>query len=167
VAERVARDPALAALPVWQFGGFVAERMMVCLMHAAFVALPLWRLRRGLVLGLLGAMALHYLGNLPIFFMNLNVMGLGREVWTAPVSLWIQFYFVASILLLVLLAAWALLAQAARSPARVRDGAVSCPDCGQLYARPTLRISLGRRRYERCPACGTWHLVMPTAGARP
>jgi len=57
LADRVARMPAFAALPFYQFGGYVSERLMVCMFHSAFVAVALWRWRRRFAFGVASAAA--------------------------------------------------------------------------------------------------------------
>src|SRR5689334_2406679 len=41
LADRIARMPTLATLPFYQFGGYVSERLMVCVFHSAFLAVAL------------------------------------------------------------------------------------------------------------------------------
>jgi hypothetical protein len=100
VAERVARDPALADLPCYQFGGYFTERLMTCVFHSAFVSMPLWQLRRRFAIGLAGGMILHWLGNFPISLMAWNVGGLGKMFWTIAVQVWLMLYFLAAAALL-------------------------------------------------------------------
>src|ERR1043166_560980 len=69
IADRIAHIPAFAAVPFYQFGGYVAERLMVCLFHSAFVSVALWQLRCRFALGFAGAAALHWFGNFPLLLM--------------------------------------------------------------------------------------------------
>jgi hypothetical protein len=100
IAQFVARVPAMAALPFYLFGGYVGERLLVCLFHSAFVAVALWRLRCRFVLGFAGAAALHWLGNFPILLLAWNVGGLGKTFWSAVIQVWLFFYFVGSLAVL-------------------------------------------------------------------
>ena len=100
IANGLAHNPAWAAVPFYQFGGYVTERLMVCVFHSAFLAVTLWQLRRRFMLGLAGAMALHWLGNFPIWLKEWNVFGLGEAAWFSMVEGWTMLYFVAAIVLL-------------------------------------------------------------------
>jgi hypothetical protein len=104
LAERLARNAQLAALPAEMFLGFVIERVLVCVWHPAFVALPVFVAARRpalLPLGLLGAMVLHFIGNLPIYLSATGAFGLVREQWPMALLGWTVLY---SILLALLLA---------------------------------------------------------------
>src|SRR5205085_2630523 len=59
----VAQIPKYAELPFYQFGGYFAERLLVCVFHSAFVSVALWRLRNRFIVGFAGAVGLHWLGN--------------------------------------------------------------------------------------------------------
>lgn len=130
IAERVARAPAFAGMPFYQFGGYVGERLMTCIFHSAFVAVALWRLRRRFVLGFAGAAALHWLGNFPILLMAWNVGGLGKTFWAVAVSLWLQFYAIAALTLLAYFTFGRI------APARIFYGRRHCPECGGDYDAP-------------------------------
>src|SRR5262245_49683408 len=123
LANRLAHDPAWAAMPFYQFSGYFLERLMVCVCHSAFLAVALWRLRRGFVFGVLGAMALHWLGNFPISLMNWNVFGLGHSAWMAIVVAWVNLYFAGAIGLLFFLSA------GRATPPKLFYGTRSCPEC--------------------------------------
>lgn len=155
IAARVARMPAFSAMPFYQYGGYVGERLMTCVFHAAFVALPLWCGRRRLVLGLAGAMALHWLGNFPLSLMAWNAGGLGREFWMIFVQCFLGLYFLAAVALLSFFAFHRI------TPARIFYGRRLCPGCGARYDAPVLAINMGRSRYERCPQCRRWHWTQP------
>jgi protease prsW family protein len=151
IAARVAQSPALAALPFYQFDGYVVERLMTCVFHSAFVSVALWRLRRRFALGLTGAMALHWLGNFPLLLMAWNVGGLGKTFWMVAVQFWLLFCFVAA---LALLSYFAL----GRIPrAKMFYGRRHCPGCDADYDAPLLALNFGSFRYERCPYCRRWH----------
>jgi hypothetical protein len=153
IAERLAQSPVYAPMPFYQFGGFMGERFVVCLIHGAFLSASLWRLRRGLFWGLCLAMLLHYFGNFPIFLMQKNAFGLGQSVWVVLVSLWIQLYFFGGIALL------ARFHYGKASVGRFIFGKARCPECAFVYDRPLFGFNLGPRRYERCPGCKHWHMI--------
>ncbi len=81
LADRFAQVPSSATLPFYQFTGFLQERFLVCFLHGAFSAIALKWLPTRLFLGLLAAMALHWLLNAPIFLGAQNVGGIGRANW--------------------------------------------------------------------------------------
>ena len=151
LANRLAQNPAWAAVPFYQFGGYFGERLMVCVFHSAFLAVTLWRFRRLFVFGVMGAMALHWLGNFPISLMNWNVIGLGHAIWSSLVEGWLTFYFLAAIVLLYYLG------RGLAVPGKVFYGRRNCPECDSEYAAPLLGLNFGRTRYERCPHCKHWH----------
>ncbi|MBI5514631.1 MAG: hypothetical protein HY909_12725 [Deltaproteobacteria bacterium] len=95
VAWLLRKNPGLVGLPWHALGGFIAERVMVCVMHGAFTAVALRRWGRGFRWGVLGGMGLHLLGNLPILLASLNVPPLGRDAWRALLGLWVLGYFFA------------------------------------------------------------------------
>jgi len=151
IADRVAQVPALGVLPFYQFGGYVTERLMVCVFHTAFVSMALWRLRRRFAFGLAGAMALHWLGNFPIFLKTWNVGSLGNTFWAAFIQLWLLFYFVAALALLFYFSFHRFV------PPMAFYGRRDCPECGGDYDAPIFALNFGRIRYERCPHCRRWH----------
>lgn len=153
IAERLAQNPSFAGLPFYQFGGFAGERFIVCLIHGAFVSVSLLWLRRGLLVGLLLAMALHYFGNFPIFLLNKNAFGWGQTAWQIIVMLWLQLYFIGGIVLL------ARLAYGKMAVGRFIFGKARCPECSVVYDRPFFGFNLGPRRYERCTNCRHWHMI--------
>jgi hypothetical protein len=155
IAERVAQVPALGALPFYQFGGYVTERLMVCVFHTAFVSVTLWRLRRRLALGLAGAMALHWLGNFPIFLMARNAGGLGHTFWEVACQCWVWAYFFAALALLFYFG----FRRVALTNAFY--GRRHCPECGGDYDAPVFALNFGQTRYERCPHCRRWHWTKP------
>ena len=156
IAERVSHDPQLGGLPFYYYGGFFGERLSVCLLHAAFVAVSLRQLRSKFPLGLLGAMALHYFGNFPIFLMVKNAFGWGAGVWRVIVTVWLQLYLIGGILLL------SYFTLGKFNPGRVFFGRSRCPGCGAVYSRPFFGMNLGLKRYERCPHCRKWHIISIT-----
>jgi hypothetical protein len=157
LANRLAHTPAWAAVPFYQFGGYFGERLMVCVFHSAFLSVALWRLRRRFVFGVLGAMALHWLGNFPISLMSWNVFGLGHTVWMTFVEVWLMLYFAGAIALLFFLGSGRVI------PPKLFYGMRSCPECRANYAAPLFGFNFGRTRYERCPHCQHWHWTKPNA----
>ena len=151
IADRVAQAPSLGALPFYQFGGYVSERLMVCVFHTAFVSVTLWRLRRRFAFGLAGAMALHWLGNFPIFLMARNIGGLGHAFWTVAVQLWLLLYFVGALALLCYFGFRRVV------PPKLFYGRRHCPECSGDYDAPIFALNFGQTRYERCPHCRRWH----------
>ena len=151
IARQVAHVPALAGLPFWQFGGYFGERLMTCVFHAAFVSMSLWRLRRGFVFGVAGAMLLHWLGNFPISLMAWNVGGMGKAFWATMTQLWLLVYFIAAVALL------SFFAFGRMSPLKLIFGRRHCPECDTDYDAPLLALNFGYTRYERCPHCRHWH----------
>lgn len=151
VAEHVARVPALAGMPFYLFGGYLGERLLVCLLHSAFVSLVLWRLRSRLLLGLAGAIGLHWFCNFPILLMVWDVGGLGKTSWTVIIQVWMLIYFLGSLALLSFFTFGKV------SPGRVLFGVRHCPECDQDYDAPFWALNFGLTRYERCPHCHRWH----------
>ncbi len=151
LATMIAANPEYAAYPWYYFSGFIGERSMVCLIHGAFTAAALWRLRRGFILGLLAAMVLHYAANFPIYLAALDAFSLGKTAWQYILSFWVIGYF---LLMLVVLAFFA---YGKLHPGRVFFGLAECPDCGAIYPRPFWGLNLGYQRYEKCPSCKKWH----------
>jgi RsiW-degrading membrane proteinase PrsW (M82 family) len=160
VAERIARSPAFSGVPVYQFTGYVAERLMTCVFHSAFVAVALWRLRRRLVLGFAGAVVLHWLANFPILLMQWDVGGLGKTAWSVIVQCWLLVLFAVCFALLSLVAVGRVV------PAGWFYGRRQCPGCHETYQAPLLGVNFGPRRYERCPHCRNWHWTKPAASTR-
>ena len=81
--------------PPWAFWGLLIERLEVCFLHGAFVALPFVQLARGrsFLLGGLAGMTLHFLLNCPIFLARLDVFGLGTA-WMPVLLLWVMGFVV-------------------------------------------------------------------------
>ncbi|HEY7610986.1 MAG TPA: hypothetical protein VIF14_17295 [Alphaproteobacteria bacterium] len=150
LAARLASVPAMAALPWYGFGGFVAERLMVCLWHAAFTAVTVTAAAlsaKRIPIGFLGSAALHFIGNFPIFLASLRLFGLGVPEWQLLLLGWTVVYAVAMALLLVFLAR-------ATGSNILAPRKRACRRCGAEYRPPTLALNLGAWRYERCPFCG-------------
>ena len=145
----------MAAIPFHQFGGYTVERLMTCVFHAFFVAMPLWQWRRHRLLGFAGAVSLHWLGNFPISLMVWNVGGLGRGIWLMLVQAWLAVYLLAALISLTFLAT------GRGSLNRWLYGRRRCPECAAEYDGPFMAINMGDARYERCPGCHRWHWTQP------
>lgn len=156
VAELIARVPNLAALPFYQFVAYSFERLSTCIFHSAFVSVALWRIRGGFALGFAGAVALHWLGNFPIFLMAWNVGGLGRPFWATLVCVFLVLYFSVAATLLSYFAFGRVV------PQRIFYGPRLCPESVKEYNAPFFAVNLGRIRYERCPHCQRWHWTRPS-----
>ncbi|WP_395739578.1 hypothetical protein [Prosthecobacter sp.] len=148
------RQPKIAALPWYELGGFIQERLMTCGIHAGMtaVALVTWRLHSRFALGLLLAMIAHYLANFPISMKNWGWLGKNAEVSMAIVSIWVVLYFLAAIAGLIVL-------RFGRSRlSTMLYGRARCPGCGTIYDRTLWAVNMGPSlRYERCPHCRKWH----------
>jgi hypothetical protein len=106
IAEQLSRSPQLAALPFWQFSGFLLERLQVCFLHGAFIALVFKRFAEGESVwpaALLGV-ALHFALNFPIFLASANVPPFGREVWPLLLLAYVLLFTVACVLWVLRLA---------------------------------------------------------------
>jgi hypothetical protein len=101
LAHALVTAPNYPDVPFWMFGGFMIERLEVCFLHGAFVALPFVQLARGrsFWLGGVAGMVLHFLLNLPIFLAQIDVPSLGRDVWISVLLLWVAGFVVAGALM--------------------------------------------------------------------
>lgn len=158
LAQRLAvLDPKTSALPWYQLTGFINERVMVCLMHGAFTSVTLYTLTKSKSwLGIIGSMALHYLGNFPIYLMAINLFDIGKNIWLSIVSVWIMIYFIGAMFLLV----W--FSSGNFKLITFFFGKSKCPECKQIYDPPMFGVNLFTKRFERCPHCKHWHLVGKT-----
>jgi hypothetical protein len=154
IADFVLASPDMAALPWHQFGGFVSERFLVCLIHGLFTAMALlgWkRWRAGFAGGLALGMLLHLLGNLPILLAAAGLLGSEPTLRAAIIQLWIVAFWIAAAMLLLV---------GDRRIAGIPVGKpVTCPKCGESHKRALIAFNLGVKRFERCPHCGRWSLV--------
>lgn len=148
-------SPQIAALPWYMLGGFITERVMTVAIHSAMtaIALAVWRLGPGLLIGLLVAVTAHFAVNLPISMAQWGWFG--KDLFANQILLfsWVLFCTFASLGYL----AW--LHYGHPSLGRFLFGRAMCPVCGRGYDRPMFH-SLGfgvNRRYERCPFCKKWH----------
>lgn len=153
VAGFVASSPAFVNIPWYQFTGFINERFMVCLIHGVFTSVALWRFRNKFILGILGAMTLHFLGNFPIYLSYINIPAFGKGTWQVVLGLWMVFYFIAMIALM------AYLKSGKFQIIRMINGKSVCPECKAVYSGSILGLNWFTSRYEKCPDCKKWHWV--------
>jgi hypothetical protein len=155
VAWLVTRSPHYVPYPFYVYTGFAFERLVVCMLHGAFTATALRAWKQRFFLGLMGAMALHFIGNFPIFLASIDWPRLGAQRWLSVLMLWVigLFMFAMALQAKRLFGRW--------DAARLLNGRARCPGCEQVYSRPFLAANLGRRRLERCRHCRRWHLVGP------
>jgi hypothetical protein len=159
VAAWVARNPELARLPWYLFGGYFNERLMVCFFHAAFTSAALALFRRSPLAGLLAAMGLHFTGNFPIYLARINLGGWGAGTWTLILVLWLQVFFLGMLVLLGCIHAW-VRGTTVRQALKALSGRARCPGCGSVYPRPVLAANFGPDlRYEQCPHCRRCHFT--------
>lgn len=157
LAWKTAQAPAAAGLPWFAFTGFLQERLLVCFLHGAFVATTLWLWFRGVRWGILVAMLLHYLLNLPIFLAILGLFGTDRGLFLTVASVWVLVMAILMALAVVYFLA------AGQGVRRVLRPVKTCPGCGERYKPSLFGLNFGPRRYERCPHCRKWHW-MPSYG---
>lgn len=155
VADQIAGIPQFASLPFYQFGGYAAERLMTCVFHSAFVSMSLWCLRRRFAFGFAGAVALHWLGNFPVFLMKWDAGGLGGAAWAILIPCFLLLYLFAAAGLL------ACFTFGKFAPVRILYGRRECPECHGEYDPPLLALNFGRTRYDHCPHCRRWHWSKP------
>lgn len=169
IAELLFRvSPDKLPLHWYQFyllGGYIGERLMVCFMHGAFVSVALCQLGRGtlrFILGILGMMALHFIGNFPLSLAQINWGGLGSSGWMIFINLWVVFYFLAMLVLLAFLALGNV-----RRIGVFFFGQMKCPECEMIYDRPFFGFNFAVKRYERCPHCCHFHWVNENKALKP
>lgn len=155
VAALLSKSPEIAAQPWYRLGGYINERAMVCVMHAAFTAAAIHGIikRRSVLKGLALAALLHFVGNFPIFLAQQNLWGLGRNAWMVILQLWVFAYFLLMGFFLVYMAY-------GRQWLEKISGTMECPECRNVYRRPIFfRMNLVHKCYEKCPHCKHWHFV--------
>jgi hypothetical protein len=155
IADLVLANPQMAALPWYDFGGFINERFLVCLIHGLFTSMTLLGWKRwplgfggGLALGML----LHLLGNLPILLAAAGLLGSDPTFRSILIQLWVVGFFIAAVVVL-------LIRDKRIGGIPLPGRPVTCPKCGQSHNRPLIAFNLGWKRYERCPHCGKWSIV--------
>lgn len=153
VAQFVAKNPVYADTPWYMFTGFINERFMVCLMHGAFTAVALSRLHKKFILGVLGAMALHFFGNFPIYLGGIDFGGIGKPTWQTILGIYVILYFIAMLLLL------SKLYYGNFNLGKFIFGNSVCPECEFVYPSRFWALNALNKKYERCPNCKKWHWV--------
>ena len=155
IAALISQLPEFMKYPWYMLFGFISERMLVCIGHAAFVAVAAHFIifRRAIFRGVVLGMLLHFFGNFPIYLAHKNTFGLGKDVWSVALQIWVAVYFLAMGALL------ARMAVGKKWMANLFRGKMKCPECGSLYRRPIFRIQPFYKSYEKCPSCKHWHLV--------
>ncbi len=150
VAYFLAINPATNGYPFFVYGGYLGERLQVCILHAFFSSWALRRWGNKFFLGLLIAMSLHFLANSPILLIH-----------KSRYPLLIQQLYAVGLVLFTVYAAGELANQiiGPRKLALLLLGRARCPGCQQVYDRSFLAANLGNKRYERCPHCKKWHLT--------
>ncbi|MCX6994177.1 MAG: hypothetical protein NT011_13690 [Kiritimatiellaeota bacterium] len=155
VAGLLSKSPEIAMYPWYMLGGYIGERMLVCVMHAAFTGVALYFIikRKAVITGLLSAMLLHFIGNFPIFLAQKNLFSIGANAWMVILQIWVLAYLFLSGFIL------AYLAYGKQWIHKLLK--MKCPECGNIYQRPILwfNVNLFHKCYERCPYCKHWHLV--------
>ena len=152
IGDMIARSGRFAELPWWQFGGYISERILVAPFHAAMVATTLrgWRRWRGGILaGLIVAMLMHLLGNLPIGVFPLIFPA-------AQVGGMLQLFILAVAIGGALLLRYYATGEVSAS---IPGTSTTCPKCSATHERSLLVLNLLFKRVERCPACRRWSLV--------
>lgn len=98
LAYEFSKVPVFSSLSWYSFSGFMQERFLVLVMHAAFTgaALLFFRKKRFMV-GFLIAVLLHYIANFPIFLAAISFGGLSTGDWKTILLIWTQFYFLAMV----------------------------------------------------------------------
>ena len=134
--------------------GFVAEWLIVCLLHGAFTSLVLSRLHRGLGWSLAGAMGLNLLAFLPVNLVEMNVWRSNTLLLRTYLPLYLIFFFVLMILLLIFLRAGkkGLLQMFSRAE-------VLCPECERSYKRSYWMTHISAKDSETCPKCGSRNII--------
>jgi hypothetical protein len=160
IAERLARSPHLTVLPFYYFNGFLTERLMVCFLHGAMIALFFKRYAEGHSVwpAALFGIALHFALNFPIYLSQINLWGLGAQVWGLLLVIYVALFT---------LAMFGFVNRLGKDDLREGFlGSATCPGCGGVYPRSLFALNLLTNRYERCPHCRKFHLVPMQQPAR-
>jgi len=153
VAGFISSAPQFAGLPWYMFTGFLNERFMVCIIHGGFTAFALWRLGNKFILGVLGAMVMHFLGNFPIYLSAIGFGGFSKTTYQIILQLYIVIFFLGIIAML------AKFKYRKVSLGRFLLGRSICPECSAEYEAPVFGFNCITKRYEKCPNCNKWHWV--------
>ena len=160
IAERLTRVPQFAGLPFYYFNGFLTERLMVCFLHGAFIALFFKRYAEGRAVwpAALFGVILHFALNFPIYLSAIDLFRLGPQIWGLLLVIYVAVFTLAMFGFVNRLAS-----------DKVRAGFLGeaiCPSCHKVYPRSFFAANLLTRRYERCPHCRKWQLVPMSQPAR-
>ena len=102
LANALVRAPSTPDLPFWMFNGFMLERLEVCCLHAAFVALPIAGIARAKSFwpGAIAGLVLHFLTNFPIYLARIDFAGLGATRWMTALGAWVVVLTIAGIVMM-------------------------------------------------------------------
>jgi hypothetical protein len=155
VAVLLSKSHAIAGYPWYMFTGYINERLLVCIGHAAFVASALHFIinRKSVLIGISLGMFLHLIGNSPIYLANIHAFNFDNTTWTIILQIWVLAYLLAMGSIL------AFMAYGKQWAEKIFRGTMKCPECGSIYRRPIFGVNLIHRRYERCPLCKHWHMT--------
>jgi hypothetical protein len=110
-------------------------------MHAAFIVVAIRQLHKSLIFGIMGAMRLHYIGNFSLFLVSMDLWNLGRATWYIITILWVQFHFIAMIVVLAYFQFGDLTGLGFHISGRARY-----PECDAIYKKPLFALSGLTRR---------------------
>ena len=148
----LSQNPKIATLPWYFFPGFLTERFLVCFLHGSFVLVALHYLLKNHYRGILYAMLLHWLVNLPIFIGFL--LNLTENIfWQIFLSQWTSIFSV------IMIAITTIILYGKLKLGYFLAGQAKCPECAKIYDRPFLGVSLINKKYEKCPHCKKWHWI--------
>jgi hypothetical protein len=145
----------IVALPWYQLGGFINERLLVCAIHGAFTAVTIYIWKRyGTRAGIIGSVLLHFFGNFPIYLAGINLFGWGKTAWQYILSIYIIIYaFLMAVILLYFQF------ENKEVIRQILKGEHICPECGKKYRGRWLSLNWPTKTYEKCPYCKKWHWV--------
>ena len=155
IADFIRGNPQMAAHVWYEYTGFIGERFMVCLIHGLLTAMTIlgwkcWRI--GFVGGLALGMILHFALNFSIVLAQAGWFGRDPVIAGSLLSLWNILYFLAAVMVLLILDK-----RIAGVPSPTQP--VTCPKCGQTFARSLIPLNMGVGRLERCPHCRRWSVI--------
>lgn len=151
LAQRIASDPQTLTMPWYLSSGFIVERLMVCVIHSAFVLIATDALCYRKFWVMLFPLVFHWLLNLPIFLSYQYPLDARGIVWGQLLWIWTTLFFVGALIYL----GSRMLTASERVAAFL--GKAICPECQTLYVRPWWGINRIGKRYERCPHCKHYH----------
>lgn len=153
LAVLLAQNPEISALPWYYFGGFLTERLCVCVLHGAHMFVTLYYLfKKNSSIGILFAMGLHFLTNFPIYLGYVLELQ-NNIIWGLLILFWV---------ILMVIVMFIITSKLLYGKVRVGYmlmGQAKCPECSNTYDRPLFGIVLVKTRIERCPHCKHFHRV--------